>query len=72
MCPERNSTPAVLTAVFLGALLKAQGEINAVNYSNDDGLPSNQVSEPVEKLPIKDMRLLPAGIWGIKDEHHVF
>lgn len=60
-CPECNSTPAVLTAVFLWALLEAQGEINAVNDTNDDGLPSNQISEPVEKLPVKDMRLLPAG-----------
>lgn len=59
-------------AVFLWALLQAQGEINAVNDTNDDGLPSNQVSEPVEKLPVKDMRLLPAGNWGIKDKNHVF
>lgn len=60
-CPECNSTPVVLMAVFLWALLQAQGEINAVNNTNDDGLPSNQISEPVEKLPVKDMRLLPAG-----------
>lgn len=59
-------------AVFLGALLQAQGEINAVNDTNDDGLPSNQVSEPVEKLPVKDMRLLPARNWGIMDKNHVF
>lgn len=59
-------------AVFLGALLQAQGEINAVNDTNDDGLPSNQISEPVEKLPVKDMRLLPAGNWGIMDKNHVF
>lgn len=58
--------------MFLWALLEAQGEINAVNDTNDDGLPSNQISEPVEKLPVKDMRLLPAGNWGIKDKHHVF
>lgn len=43
------------------ALFKAQGKVDPVDDADDDGLPGNQVSEPIEELPIQDVCLLPAG-----------
>lgn len=48
-------------AAFLRALFEAQGEVNPMDDADDDGLPGNQVSEPIEQLPIQNMCLLPAG-----------
>ena len=53
--------------MFLRALFKAQGEVNPVDDTNDNGLPGNQVSEPVKQLSIQDMCLLPAGKMLIKE-----
>lgn len=52
--PWRPADPPVL-------LLEAQGEVDPVDDADDDGLPGNQVSEPVEQLAVEDVRLLPAG-----------
>ena len=49
------------TAAFLRALFEAQGEVNPTDDADDDGLPGNQVSEPIEQLPVQDVCLLPAG-----------
>lgn len=54
------TTSAVVTAAFLRDLFKAQWEINPMNNTDDDGLPGNQVSKPVEQLSVEDMCLLPA------------
>ena len=46
--------------MFLRALFEAQGEVNPVDDTDDDRLPGNKVSEPVEQLPVQDVCLLPA------------
>lgn len=53
-------TQDVLTAAILRTLFQAQGEVDPVDDADDDGLPGDQVSEPIEQLPVQDMRLLPA------------
>lgn len=58
-----------VTAAFLRALLQAQGEVDAMNHADDDGLPGHQVPEPVQQLAVQDVGLLPAGRrGGIKDK----
>lgn len=39
--------------------LQAQDIVDALHKSNDYGLPSNKVAEPVQELSIHDMWLLP-------------
>ena len=41
-------------------LFQAQGEVDSMHDSNDDGLPGNQVPEPVKQLAIEHVGLLPA------------
>lgn len=59
-------------AAFLRALLEAQGEVNPVDDADDDGLPGDQVSEPIKQLSVQDMCLLPAGIkWvNLRSKNH--
>lgn len=53
-------TQDVLRAALLRALFQAQGEVDPVDDADDDGLPGDQVSEPIEQLPVQDVCLLPA------------
>lgn len=55
------SAGGAVSAVLRVVLFQAHYKVNPVDNADDDGLPGNQVSEPVKELSIKDVRLLPAG-----------
>lgn len=52
---------AALWAAPRRALFQAQANVDPVDDADDDGLPGNQVPEPVEQLPVQEVRPLPAG-----------
>lgn len=52
--------------VFLKALFQTKGEVYPVHNANDDGLPGNQVSQPIKQLPVQNMRLFPAARTKVK------
>lgn len=52
--------------MFLKALFQAQGEVYPVHNADDDGLPGNQISQPIQQLSIQNMRLFPADKTQVK------
>lgn len=60
--------PPELWAAPRRALFQAQANVDPVDDADDDGLPGNQVPEPVEQLPVQDVRPLPPGGW-IKEQN---
>lgn len=53
-------TQDVGKAAFLGTLLQAQREVDPVDDADNDGLPGDQIPQPIKQLPVKNMCLLPA------------
>lgn len=59
-------TENVGKVAFLKALLQAQGEVDPVHDADDDGLPRNQIAQPVQQLSVQNVRLFPAGRAQVK------
>lgn len=53
-------TQDVGKAAFLGTLLQAQREVDPVDDANNDGLPGDQIPQPIKQLPVENVCLLPA------------
>lgn len=52
-------------------LLEAECKVNPVHDADDDGLPCDQVPEPVQELPVQDVSSLPAAA-PLKDKNSTF
>lgn len=48
-------------------LLQPQDVVDSLDQSDDHRLPGHQVAQPVQQLPIHDVRPLPAGQEGVKE-----
>lgn len=48
-------------------LLQPQDVVDSLDQSNDHRLPGHQVAQPVQQLPVHDVRPLPAGQEEVKE-----
>lgn len=48
-------------------LLQPEDVVDSLDQSNDYWLPGHQVAQPVQQLPVHDMRPLPAEQEGVKE-----
>lgn len=58
-CGRRRAVPMV----GMGScqpLFQAQDVVDALHQADDNGLPGHQVAQPVQQLPIHDVRPFPA------------